>query len=172
MAEAAADVDVEEDAPKKKGKKGLLIGLVAMLLLGGGGFFVTFSGIFSLPFGGGGDQAAHEVEPESGHDEEAAAEVAFVEIPEMLISLGPSARSRYLRLSATLEIDPARQEEVTKLMPRVQDVINSYLQALDEADVERPAAMARMRAHLLRRIRIVAGEDAVRDLLVTEFVLQ
>ena len=169
MAEAA-DVDVEEEAPKKKGKKGLLIGLVAMLLLGGGGFFATFSGMLSLPIGGGEETA--EVEPEPEHDGEEAAEIGFVEIPEMLISLGPSARSRYLRLSATLEIDPARQEEVTKLMPRVQDVINSYLQALDEADVERPAAMARMRAHLLRRIRIVAGEDAVRDLLVTEFVLQ
>jgi len=168
MAEAA-DVDVDDAPPRKKGGKGLLIGLAAMLLLGGGGFYATFSGMLALPFGGGGGEEAHQ-EPPEDHGESGA--VAFVEIPQMMVSLGPSARSRHLRLSATLEIEPGREEEVAKLMPRVKDVINSYLQALDEADVQRPAAMARMRAHLLRRIRIVAGEDAVRDLLITEFVLQ
>ncbi|MDF2231224.1 flagellar basal body-associated FliL family protein [Albimonas sp. CAU 1670] len=169
MAEAA-DVDVDDAPPRKKGKKGLLIGLLAMLLLGGGGFFATFSGMLNLPFGGGdAAEEAHEEPPEHAGDSVA---VAFVEIPQMMVTLGPSARSRHLRLSATLEIEPGREEEVAKLMPRVKDVINSYMQALDEADVERPAAMTRMRAHLLRRIRIVAGEDAVRDLLITEFVLQ
>ena len=57
-------------------------------------------------------------------------------------------------------------------MPRVKDVINSYLQALDEADIDRPAAMTRMRSHLLRRMKIVLGEEGVRDLLITEFILQ
>lgn len=171
MAEAAAaDVQVDDAPQRKKGGKGLLIGLLAMLLLGGGGFFATFSGMLSLPFGGApaGEEMAHEPPEDRGE----GAAIAFLEIPQMIVSLGPSARSRHLRLAATLEIEPGREEEVKRLLPRVQDVINSYLQALDEADVERPAAMARMRAHLLRRIRIVAGEDAVRDLLVTEFVLQ
>ena len=52
----------------------------------------------------------------------------------------------------------AHEAEVEKLMPRVKDVINSYLQALDEADIDRPAAMTRMRSHLLRRMKIVLGE--------------
>ena len=45
-------------------------------------------------------------------------------------------------------------------------------QALDEADIDRPAAMTRMRSHLLRRMKIVLGEEGVRDLLITEFILQ
>ena len=34
-----------------------------------------------------------------------------------------------------------------------------------------PAALPRLRAQMLRRIQVVLGEGKVRDLLVTEFVL-
>jgi flagellar FliL protein len=56
-------------------------------------------------------------------------------------------------------------------MPRILDVLNSYLRAIDVASIEDPQAMARLRAQMLRRIQIVTGEGRVRDLLVTEFVL-
>ena len=38
-------------------------------------------------------------------------------------------------------------------------------------DIEDPAALARLRAQMLRRIQVVTGEGQVRDLLITEFVL-
>ena len=47
----------------------------------------------------------------------------------------------------------------------------SYLRAIDTASIEDPHAMARLRAQMLRRIQIVVGEGRVRDLLITEFVL-
>ena len=57
-------------------------------------------------------------------------------------------------------------------MPRVLDVLNTYLRAVD---VKRPRGRrprcARLRAQMLRRIQVVTGEGMVRDLLVTEFVL-
>ena len=61
--------------------------------------------------------------------------------------------------------------EVTLLMPRVLDVLNSYLRAVDPASFDDPGAMTRLRAQMLRRIQIVTGEGRVRDLLITEFVL-
>lgn len=167
----AAQVDVDEAPPPKKGKKGLLIGLVAMLLLGGGGFFATFSGMLSLPFGGD-EKAAHAGAPEKEEPEPEAPDPVFVAIDPMTVTLGPTARARHLKILVQLEVTPGAEEEVAKLMPRIKDVINSYLQALDEADIERPAAMVRMRSHLLRRMKIVMGEEAVRDLLITEFILQ
>ncbi|MFL9503735.1 flagellar basal body-associated FliL family protein [Rhodopseudomonas palustris] len=39
------------------------------------------------------------------------------------------------------------------------------------AEIEDPSAMARLRAQMLRRVQIVTGEGRVRDLLITEFVL-
>ena len=56
-------------------------------------------------------------------------------------------------------------------MPRVLDVLNTYLRAVEVRDLEEPAALARLRAQMLRRVQVVTGEGRVRDLLVTEFVL-
>jgi flagellar FliL protein len=62
-------------------------------------------------------------------------------------------------------------QEVTLLLPRIMDVLNGYLRAIDITQLEDPAALIRIRAHMLRRIQIVTGEGRVRDLLITEFVL-
>jgi flagellar FliL protein len=61
--------------------------------------------------------------------------------------------------------------EVAMLKPRILDVLNGYLRAVDPAELEDPAALVRLRAQMLRRIQIVTGEGRVRDLLVTEFVM-
>lgn len=161
--EPAEDGEGEE---KKKGGKGGLIGIVLAVVLGGGGFYASFSGL--IPIGGG--------EPETMEAKPVQAMVAtqlgtFVPLDEMVISLGPRARAKHLKLGAQLEIDPQFQEEVTNAMPRVLDVLNTYLRAVDETDIEAPAAMARLRAHMLRRVQIVTGEGRVKDLLITEFVL-
>lgn len=158
MAEAETPQDA---APPKKSKKPLLIGLVLMLLLGGGGFYATWSGLI---LGG------HE-EPAEAHGPEALPDIAFVPIEPLTISLGPAADNRHLRFTAQIEVEGAHKEEVTLLLPRVVDVMNSYLRALDLAVLEDPAALVKMRAQMLRRIQIVSGEGRVRDLLITEFVL-
>lgn len=165
MADAARhDVDVDRTA-RRGGGGGLIAGLVGLAAFGGGGFYATYSGLLALPFGGAGQVEAPAPTAPKG-------DVAFVPLGQLTISLGPTASARYLRLSGTLEVDPQQKEAVAALMPRILDVMNTYLQALDETDVSRPAAMSRMRAHLLRRIRIVTGDDGVNDLLITEFILQ
>jgi flagellar FliL protein len=49
--------------------------------------------------------------------------------------------------------------------------MNGYLRAIDPAELDEPATLLRIRAQLLRRIQLVTGDGRVRDLLVTEFVL-
>jgi len=161
----------EEDSPKR-GKMGLSLGLVAALLLGGGGFYAAYSGLIG---GSGADSKA--AEPAKGGGEGASAgktalsETAFVPLDPIIVSLGNNATSRYLKFGAELEVDPAFKEEVTKLLPRVLDVLNGYLRAVDSRDIEDPAAMGRLRAQMLRRIQVVTGTGRVKDLLITEFVL-
>jgi flagellar protein FliL len=152
-----------EDAPKKRSKKPLLIGLVLALVLAGGGFYATFSGMI---LGGG---AADPATGEQGPSELAG--IAFVPLETIVISLAPDSGSRHLRFTAQLEVADTAASEVTVLTPRILDVINSYLRAIDTASIEDPHAMSRLRAQMLRRIQVVTGEGRVRDLLITEFVL-
>ena len=140
----------------------LVIGLVLALALGGGGFFVAWSGL--LPFGG---SPAERPSAQAGP----IPDIAFVPIDPLAIGLGPGARYHHLRFSAELEVERAHRGDVALLMPRIRDVLNSYLRAVDLADLENPASLLRLRAQMLRRVQIVTGEGRVRDLLVTEFVL-
>ncbi|SDE41010.1 flagellar FliL protein [Salipiger thiooxidans] len=184
MTDAAADVPGEDEEPKKKSSKlPLIIGVVLALVGGGGGFYAAFSGL--LPFGGGGDHTA----PADGHGDTAAAgahdphaaddhgaplpdaNVAFIEMPQMIISMGPSSDMHHLRFLASLEVPPSHMAEVESLKPRVVDVLNNYLRALHPSDIEAPGALIRIRSQMLRRVQLVAGEDRVRDLLIMEFVL-
>jgi flagellar protein FliL len=157
VAEDAAPQDV---APKKKSKKPLLIGLVLAILLGGGGFYATWSGMI---LGGGHATAEH------GASELPA--IAFVPLEPLMISLGSGRDNRHLRFTSQLEVEEDQAEEVAKLQPRIVDVLNGYLRAIDIREFDDPAALVRMRAQLLRRIQIVTGNGRVRDFLVTEFVL-
>ncbi|MBA3910401.1 MAG: flagellar basal body protein FliL [Rhodobacter sp.] len=153
---------VLEGAPAGRSKKPLVIGLVLALLLGGAGFFVAWSGMVLS----GGDDAA-----ETGQKPGALTGIAFVPLQTMVVSLGPDSGSEYLRFTAQVEVVDAAAADVALLAPRILDVLNSYLRAIDTASIEDPQAMARLRAQMLRRIQMVTGEGRVRDLLITEFVL-
>jgi flagellar FliL protein len=153
---------IPEEAPKKRSKKPLLIGLVLALLLGGAGFYATWSGMI-LGDSAEKDHAEALPGPLSG--------VAFVPLETMVISLGPTSGSEHLRFTAQVEVVDSAAADVTLLTPRILDVLNSYLRAVDVAEIEDPAAMAKLRSQMLRRIQIVTGEGRVRDLLITEFVL-
>ena len=97
--------------------------------------------------------------------------VAFVPIDPLVINLGPGSANRHLKFRAELEVEPAAADDVTALLPRVLDVLNSYLRAVSLSDLEEPTALIKLRAQMLRRIQIVTGEGRVRDLLIMEFIL-
>jgi flagellar protein FliL len=153
----------EEEAPKKRSKKPLLIGVVLAVLLGGGGFYATWSGMIL----GGEDTAAHSEEagPSPLHG------IAFVPLETLVISLGPESGSEHLRFTAQVEVVDTAAPDVTLLAPRILDVLNGYLRAIDVTEIEDPSAMARLRSQMLRRVQMVVGDGRVRDLLITEFVL-
>ena len=157
-----ADAEEPQDVAPKKSKMPLIIGLVLALLLGGGVFYATWSGLILAPAE---DHVAEGVEAGPLPD------IAFVPVDPLIISLGAAADNRHLRFASQLEVSAAHMADVTLLLPRISNVLNGYLRALDPAQFDDPAALVRIRAQILRRIQIVTGEGRVRDLLVTEFVL-
>jgi len=167
----AADETETHDAPKKKGiLLPMLVGVVLAAAAGVGGFWAVTSGLFGPA--GGGDSAQGEDDdapPERARPE--LDDVAFVPLDPVVVNLGSESAGRHLLFTAQLEVSPGDASEVTHLMPRVMDVINSYLRVLDMQELTNPRTLTRMRAQLLRRIQVVTGDVLVRDLLVTEFVV-
>ncbi len=154
-----AEISAEPAPPRRRSRKPLLLGLVMALALGGGGFFAAYSGL--LP----------SLLPDRSATSGQAVDSEFVAVEPMTISLGASSQSRHLRFAAALEVPRREQAEVVRLMPRIRDVLNGYLRAVDPQEFDQPGALVRIRAQMLRRVQIVTGEGRVRDLLVTEFVL-
>ncbi len=169
------DAVVDTEEPAKKSKMPLIIGVVLAVAGAGGGFFAVQSGL--LPFGQkSAPESAHMTEeaPEgvdSGETAEDFAKLAFIEMEPIMISLRKPSGMMHLRFRAQLEVDVAHQAEVEKVLPRVVDVLNSYLRALELEDLSDPMALPKLRAQMLRRINIATGQGRVRDLLIMDFVL-
>lgn len=157
-----------ETAPeetKKRSRLPLIIGLVLALVGGVGGFYAVYSGLILK---------ADKQEVSDKNTEvttEPLDQVAFVKIDPIIVSLPSGSSASLIRFSAQLEVFPDHQAEVEMLLPRVVDVLNGYLRAIEPADLKKPAALVVLRAQMLRRIQIVTGYDRVRDLLIMEFVL-
>ncbi len=160
-----ADEQEAEPAEEKKkgGKKGLIIGVLGAIVLGGGAYYATSTGLI---LGDSTDSPDHEV---ATH--EPLPDIVFIPIDPMVISLGGEATSKYLRFTAQLDVEPAHEAEIKLVMPRIQDVLNTYLRAVSEEELGRPSALERLRAQMLRRVQVVTGPGQVKDLLITEFVL-
>lgn len=156
-----------EATPPRMSKRGFLIGLVLALLAGGGAFFAVYSGmILSAHDAKGHDEAADE----TMHDAPLP-DVAFVPTGAIVVPVGEGGSGRFLHFAASIEVPKEAEADVTHLLPRITDVLNTYLRAVEVSDLDRTTALARLRAQMLRRVQIVLGDGSARDLLITEFVI-
>lgn len=157
----ANDEARQEVVVKKVSKMPVILAFFLFFVLGLAGFYALYSGMILGP-----NHVA-----KGPLDSNGLADVAFVPIDQLTISLGEASSKSHLQFTAQLEVNANRAEAVKALSPRILDVINGYLRAVDTADLTERDALVRLRAHLLRRIQMVTGQGSVRDLLVTQFVL-
>jgi flagellar protein FliL len=153
-------------APKKKSKLPLILGILFAILGGAGGYFAVQLGLI-------GGHAAPESPVEEMHGDILAplAPVAFVALDPLIINMPAQSGRQFLRFTAQLEVPPQYQAEVEAIKPRIIDVLNGYLRAVELTDLEDPTVLMRLRAQMLRRVQVVTGEGRIRDLLIMEFVL-
>ncbi len=152
------------EAPKKASKMPLILGLILAILGGGGGFMAVQMGFI----GGAQLEAPAEKPAEPAED---LPDLAFVPLDTLVINLPPNARAQHLLFTAQLEVDPTYSDEVKELTPRIVDVLNGYLRAVQLSELEDPTSLLRLRAQMLRRVQVVVGEGRVKDILIMEFVL-
>ncbi len=166
---AASEIDGAEEAdetPKKGSKLPLIIGIVLAIAGGAGGFFATQMGL--LPFG---PQPAKAEEKKDETPILVTEDVTFVQLDPINITLPPGSNRSLLRITAQLDVAPQNAAAIEAIKPRIIDILNSYLRAVRIADLETPTALLRLRTQMLHRVQVVAGPGIVRDLLITEFIL-
>ena len=163
MAEPTDSTQTEDAKPKKGlGKIGWGLTALVALGLGGGGFFATYSGLLSP--GGGATHTAQE--GKAGSDQAPI----FLELEPMMISVGDANSVRQMRFRAFLQLEDGHGD-VAALAPRILDIFSTYLRAVSVDRLEDPTALLALRAQLLRRVQLLAGPEAVSDLLIIDFVI-
>ncbi len=166
MANAEAELQNAGSTGKSR-ISGLLLGLGLAVVLGGGGFYAVSSGMIL----GGAKEPPAVAATDASALPLPGTDVAFLPLEPIMITLGPNVAAEHLRFRAQLEVAPDMKAEVERLIPRIVDVLNAYLRAVDPAELADPGALGLLRAQMLRRIQIVTGDGPVRDLLISEFVL-
>ena len=183
-AEKSSDV-VEEGAVKKpRSKRRVFLVALALLVVGGGvgGYFVFLSDKGSADLSA---DASKESTQESGDkassseskDSHASYVVApFKEIIVNITSITANGKptSRFLKLNLALVYDPS-VEGAGRLEERqlfIRDAYVDYLRQLTEHELKGSAGLARLRADLLHRARVLGETDAPREMLIADMVIQ
>lgn len=155
MTDATADSAL--DPPAKASGKKRILALLLPVLLAGGGFASTYLGLWS---------PAALMAPKE--EAPAVPAVIFVAVPPIELNI-PGGSGRHLVVSASIETDSAHQADVAHLMPRVLDAFTGFLSGIDPAAYDKRGVLEIIRAELVTRSRYVLGNEAVKDLLITEF---
>ena len=163
-----AEADLAEDAPSKSSKLPLILGLILALAGGAGGFVAVKLGFIGAGSAEADTSDTSEVDAGSIPD---LGQASFVPLDPIVVNLPNHSDYDLLRFTAQLEVPPNYLGEVEAIRPRIVDVLNSYLRAIEIVDLADPAALVTLRSQMLRRVQVVAGTGRVTDLLIMEFVI-
>lgn len=147
-------------------KKILLFAGLPILLLIGGVTGAYFAGVLD-PFLGS-EEVAEETAPI------AAGDVAFYDLPEMLVNLSTGGNtSTYLKIKVSLEIeDPTITPQLEALLPRIVDNFQVYLREVRLDDLNGSAGLYRLKEELLIRVNSAVQPLRINDVLFREMLVQ
>lgn len=161
----------QDDAPKKKlsGKKIVLFILLPLLLIGGGGAGLKFSGLL-------GGEAAPEEKKAAETEQKAPAPIktVFYELPEMVVNLNSRGRRpNFLKIKVSLELTNDQDaDRLDSLRPRIIDNFQVYLRELRIDDLRGSAGVYRLREELLARVNAAVHPTKVTNVLFKEVLVQ
>ncbi|MBD3769914.1 MAG: flagellar basal body-associated FliL family protein [Rhodobacterales bacterium] len=163
----AGDGDVEAGAKKSGG------GFVGLAILAVGAMTSSFATVYVLASDPPTGQAAcpvvetgPEVEPIAQKDQ------TYVELRDILITIGSEPATRYLKMKVAIVTDGTGAGMVEKAEPVLIDAFTNYLRSVELSDFENPDFYAHMREQLSRRSELVLGGGVSQGVLITEFLLR
>jgi len=165
--------EAQEQTPKKKRSK-LKLALMAvpiLVLLGVGGYFAYTTYWANR---GGPDQKAENGEKrarEANATRQATTEM--VELPTLLVNLADPLGKRYLKMTASLEVNSQEAaDSISSKMPKIKD---SMIMLLSSKTYDQLSSMENkilLKKGIVKRLNQILGTAVVRRVYFTEFIIQ
>src|ERR1700712_3889908 len=157
----------QENPAGAGGKKKLILIAAPILLLLVMGAGLWFTGILPHMLG---------MEKHEEKIAEAAKPVppSYIDIPEMIANLNSNAhKPAYVKLAARIEVPkPEDVDKVRSALPRLQDMMQTYLREMRPEELRGSAGTYRLREELLGRANAAVAPAKVSDVLFTQMVVQ
>ncbi len=150
-------------------KKLILFVVLPVVLLGGAGAGLYFSGMLDSMLG---------IEAEGGHDEKKAAEEVgpayYMNLDEILVTLsGKGRKQSFLKMRISLELEKqADESRIASVMPRIIDNFQVFLRELRVEELQGSQGIYRVKEELLARVNAAARPAKVKDVLIGEILVQ
>ncbi len=159
-----------DSEPEKKSGGGMA-GLLVVALASGASSFGT---AYMLPASSVGAPAEHESDetPATQAEPLAKPDQTYVELPEVLVTIGSAPATRYLKMSISIVTEKGGKDAVKAAEPVLVDAFVNYLRSVELRDFEDPGFYSRMRQQLSRRSELVLGSAVSDGVLITEFLLR
>lgn len=166
-----ADKDTANE-PKTKSSGGIVPIAVLGVACAAAAFGVVF---FLAPSPGPANAAAAcEAETQIVSKDEALAskDIEYVELEEMLVTIGDGAEGRFVKVSAVVMAPKGEADKVQQAQPMLTDAFLTYLRAVELSDYEAEDFFPNLREQLSQRAELVLGTDKTNGVLITEFLLR
>jgi flagellar protein FliL len=167
-----AEPNPEGDAAEPGAKSGG--GMMGLLMLGGASLVSSFGLVYLLTPSAPAETAACTPGESHGAVVDSAVKPGsvYVELPEVLITVGSAPATRYLKMNVSVITTGTGRGAVEAAEPVLIDAFNTYLRSIEMADFEDPGFYPRMREQLTRRAELVLGSGVTSGVLITEFLLR
>jgi flagellar FliL protein len=161
--DAPDTVDVPARKPSKR--KLILLGVPLAIVLVGGGLWFTGT----LPHMLGMDPP-----PPRQADAEAEQKPTYVDVPEFVANLNSAGkRQSYVKMTIRIEVHGDKDAQTIQTdMPRVQDVVQTYLREMRPEELRGSAGVYRLREELLVRANAAVSPARISDILFTQMLIQ
>ncbi len=162
MADKDAEQDkegAEESAPKKSNKKMMMIIIIAVVAvaLAAGGFFL-------VPKLLGGKEKKEEIKSEEG---------AMFSLEPFVVNLNDPGGPKFLKVSIQLELaGPALMEKAKQKSPQLRDAVITLLTSKSSESLFPPEGKLQLKDEINARMNQVLGANTVKNVYLTDFVMQ
>lgn len=167
-----ADDKQDAEAPAKGG-----LNMMGLLVLGVACAATSFASVFFLApaqtvavaeTAEATEEDYKPVEKDSGEKKS----YTYTEVQEILITIGTSPATRYLKMNLSLATEKADAKMVKTNETALIDAFLLYLRSVSVEDFEDPGFYKHMREQLGRRADLVLGDGVAKGVLITEFLLR
>uniref|UniRef100_A0A832A2H2 Flagellar protein FliL n=1 Tax=Desulfacinum infernum TaxID=35837 RepID=A0A832A2H2_9BACT len=160
--EAEEKVPAAEQTPKKKSPiLKILIAVVALGLLGGGGFF-AYTKFFAK-----GDS------PKEAQATPVAAKPVVKNMETFLVNLADPGGERYLKVTMQLSLNSeAASQEIDARMAELRDSVLMLLSSKEYDDISTLSGKLALKKTLMSTINRLLKQGTVQDIYFTEFLVQ